>query len=163
LVKATSPDYVRLSQERLIAGPVLDRLVAMTGGADMAEKQLVLLLDQLRCRLPAEHGYGPGNLVNFLRLLPGDLRSGDLSRLEIRQAFLGGGGAGEVKRVGAHVAEVGLAEAFRNPNAVTLSADGVYLVVGTAVGEICIWHVADRTLLATLHGHTGGIRGVALS
>lgn len=163
LVKATARDYVRRSQERLLAAPVLDRLVANSGSVTMAEQQLVSLLDQLRRCPSVDHGYGPGNLVNFLRLLRGDLRRIDLSGLEIRQAYLQGIAAQDATLVGAHLAEMVLAQAFRNPNAVALSADGVYLVVGTSAGEICLWRVADRTLLATLHGHTGGIRGVALS
>ena len=46
------------------------------------------LLDQLRELPPEAQGYGPGNLVNLLRLMRGDLRGIDLSGLTIRQAYL---------------------------------------------------------------------------
>jgi len=49
---------------------------------------LTELLDNGRGRPSVEHGYWPGNLVNLLRLLRGDLRNVDLSKLTIRQAYL---------------------------------------------------------------------------
>jgi WD40 repeat protein/transcriptional regulator with XRE-family HTH domain len=162
-LKATAKDYVRRNQERLIVAPLLERLVATSGSTRVAEARLLSLLDQVRARPLDEQGYGPGNLVNLLRLLRGDLRGVDLSGLAIRQAFLQGVEAQDASLAGAHLAEMVLAEAFNYPTSVTLSADGVYLAAGTTSGDVCLWRVADRTLLATLQGHTGGIRGVALS
>jgi WD40 repeat protein/transcriptional regulator with XRE-family HTH domain len=163
LVKATARDYVRRSQERLIATPILAQLVATSGSRERATQRLLALLDQLRRRQPDEQGYGPGNVVNLLWLLRGDLRKVDLSGLHIRQAFLQGVEAQHASLARAHLVEVVLAEAFKYPTAVTLSADGAYLAAGTSASEVCLWRVADRTLLATLHGHTAGIRGIALS
>ena len=48
VVQATGKDYVRRSQERLIAGPILERLVATRGSASAAEQRLIGLLDQQR-------------------------------------------------------------------------------------------------------------------
>src|SRR5262249_24066410 len=145
------------------AAPVLERLVAMSGSQRRTEERLLALLAQLRDRPAMEQGYGPGNLVNLLRLLRGDLRHVDLSGVEIRQAFLQGVEAQDASLADANLAQVVLAEAFRYPTAVTLSSDGVYLAAGTSASEVCLWRVADRRLLATLRGHTGQIRGVALS
>jgi WD40 repeat protein len=64
---------------------------------------------------------------------------------------------------GAHLSETVLGEAFGYPTSLALSADGAYLVAGTESGEVCWWRVADRTLLAALRGHTGGVCEVALS
>src|SRR5215217_4269230 len=33
----------------------------------------------------------------------------------------------------------------------------------TSTGEVYLWRIADRTLLATLRGHDGAVWGVALS
>src|SRR5207302_1507012 len=88
LLKATAKDYVRRGQERLIAGPVLERLLADRGSQPAAERRLLTLLDQLRKRPLAQQGYAPGNLVNLLRLLRGDLRNVDRSGPLIRQAYL---------------------------------------------------------------------------
>src|SRR5262249_38515275 len=87
LVKARAKDYVRQAQERLIALPILHQLGAERTDAE-TEQRLLALLDGWRGRPPGEQGYGPGNVVNLLRLLRGDLRATDLSRLVVRQAYL---------------------------------------------------------------------------
>jgi len=87
LIQAQAKDYVRQTQERLIGAPILRRLNAQhtkTG----TEQQLFSLLENWRHYPHAEPGYGPGNVVNLLRLLRGQLRGLDLSHLTIRQAYL---------------------------------------------------------------------------
>jgi WD40 repeat protein/DNA-binding XRE family transcriptional regulator len=163
LLKATAKDYVRRSQERLIVGPILDRLVATCGGAQAAEQRLRDLLETQRGRLVEEQGYGSGNLVNLLRLLRGDLRGADLSGLAIRHAYLQEVEAQSASLAHAHLSETVVGEAFSHPTSLALSDDGAYLVAGTESGEICWWRVADRTLLVTLQGHAGAIQGVAMS
>ena len=163
LLKATAKEYVRRSQERLIAAPLVERLVETRGSARAAEQRLVGLLDEQRGRPVEDQGYGPGNLVNLLRLLRGDLKGVDLSGLAIRQAYLQDVEAQGASLAGAHLSETVLGEAFSYPTSLALSADGAYLAAGTASGEVCWWRVADRTLLATLPGHAGAVWGVALS
>ena len=87
------------------------------------------LLETWRGRSVEEQGYGPGNVVNLLRLVRGELHGLDLSRLVIRHAYLQGIEAQDASLVGAHLSEVVLAEAFNYPTAVSLSADGACLVV----------------------------------
>jgi WD40 repeat protein/transcriptional regulator with XRE-family HTH domain len=163
LVQATAPDYVRRSQERLIATPLLEALSGALGGLQAVERRLLDLLDAWRGREWEAQGYGPGNVVNLLRLLRGNLQGLDLSRLAIRQAYLAGIEAQDVSLAGAHLSEVVLAEAFTYPIAVALSDDGASLVAGTASGEVWLWRVAGRTLLVLVQGHTSLIYGVALS
>ena len=74
LVKAQARQYVRQSQERLIAQPLLDRLSTTYTNPQALEEQLLPLLEAWRERTAGEQGYGPGNVVNLLRLLRGDLR-----------------------------------------------------------------------------------------
>jgi WD40 repeat protein/transcriptional regulator with XRE-family HTH domain len=162
MVQATSKDYVRRSQERLLAQPLVERVVAACGDAEGAERQLVELVQGWRGRPQEEQGYGPGNVVNLLRLLRGDLRGLDLSRLAIRQAYLQGVESQDASLAGAHLTEAVLGEAFAYPTCVALSADGAYLAAGTPTGEVFLWRVADRTLRQALQGHTGGVWGVAL-
>src|SRR5262249_47760391 len=116
VVQATGKDYVRRSQERLLALPLLEQLVAAYGGAAGAELRLVELLRGWRDRAQAEQGYGPGNVVNLLRLLRGDLCGLDLSRLSIRHAYLQEVEAQDASLAGAHLSEAALAEAFVYPN-----------------------------------------------
>jgi WD40 repeat protein len=162
LIKAHAKDYVRQTQERLIGAPILQRLNAPQD-VRIAERRLLDLLDVWRGRPSTEQGYGPGNVVNLLRLLRGDLRGLDLSRLALRQAYLQGVEAQDASVAGAHLAEAVLAEAFAYPLAVKLSVDGALLVTGTSTGEVRLWRVADRTLLLATQGHSGAVWGIALS
>ncbi|HMA34253.1 MAG TPA: helix-turn-helix domain-containing protein [Chloroflexia bacterium] len=159
---ATAKDYVRRSQERLLGQPIVQNLVAASG-AGGGERRMLELLEGWRQREPAEQGYGPGNVVNLLRLLRGDLRGLDLSHLAIRQAYLQEVAAQDASLAGAELHQAVLVEAFHYPMSVALSADGAYLAAGTTAGELCLWRVADRTPLLSVHGHTGLVWGVALS
>jgi WD40 repeat protein len=162
LIQAQARDYVRQSQEWLVGAPILDRLRARLG-QDGAEQWLLALLEGWRGRPEVEQGYGPGNVVNLLRLLRGDLRGLDLSRLAIRQAYLAEVEAHDASLVDTHLAETILAEAFVFPGSVALSDDGALLAAGTTTGQVWLWRVADRTLLTTLEGYTGPVFAVALS
>jgi transcriptional regulator with XRE-family HTH domain len=162
LIKAHAKDYVRQSQERLIGEPVLQRLGAELG-APAAEQQLLASLEGWRNLPYAEQGYGPGSVVNLLRLLRGDLRGLDLGGLALRQAYLAEVEAQDASLEGANLSEAILAEAFNFPFSVALSGDGAYLVAGTSEGEVWLWRVADRTPLLVLQGHTGAVYDLALS
>ncbi len=163
LVKATAKDYVRRSQERLIAQPLLEQLHGSVGRADVVERRLVDLLEAWRGRLAREQGYGPGNAFNLLRLLRGNVRGLDFSRLAIRHAYLAGIEMQDASLAGSHLSEVILSEAFTDPTAVALSPDGVYLAMGTSTGEVTLRRVADRTLTMAVPGHSDPCMGIAVS
>jgi WD40 repeat protein/transcriptional regulator with XRE-family HTH domain len=163
LVQATAKDYVRHSQEQLIARPLLERLTGAPGDAVVLERQLLVLLEGWRERPRSEQGYGPGNVINLLRLLRGELRGLDLARLTIRQAYLAEVDAQDARLVDAELADTVLAEAFHFPGSVALSGDGTLLAVGTSTGQVWLWRTADRTSLWTVQGHISGIWGLALS
>src|SRR5262249_52338605 len=134
VMKAQAKEYVRRSQERLIGAPLLQRLNAQHDPVG-TEQRLLALLEGWRQRPRAEQGYGPGNVINLLRLLRGDLRGLDLSRLAIRQAYLAEVDAQDASLVDAHLAETVLAEAFNFPGGVALSGDGALLAAGTSTGQ----------------------------
>src|SRR5262249_8966927 len=127
------------------------------------EQRLLRLLEGWRERAEHAQGYGPGNVVNLLRLLRGDLRGLDLSRLALRQAYLAEGEAHDASLVEANLAETGRPEACDFPGWVALSGDGALVAAGTTTGQVWLWRVADRTPLWAVQGHTGGVWGVALS
>jgi WD40 repeat protein len=156
LMKAQAKDYVRQTQERLIGEPILQQVRAEHGD-DGAEQKLLALLDGWRNRPAAEQGYGPGNVVNLLRLARGELRRLDLGRLMIRQPYLARVEAQDASLAGAHLSEAVLAESFNYPNSVALSGDG------TSAAEVWLWRVADRTPLLALPAHTGPVHAVALN
>ena len=88
-------------------------------------------------------------MVNLLRLLRGDLRQVDLSRLLVRQAYLPDVEAQDASFAGTHLSDSVLAEAFHQIS-VALSPDGAHLITGTTTGEVCAWRAADRTLLLSV-------------
>ena len=163
LLKAHAKEYVRHSQERLIAQPLLDRLSTNYSTPGALERQLLALLEAWREREAGEQGYGPGNVVNLLRLLRGELRGLDLSRLALRHAYLHGVNAQDTSLAHAHLSGVVLAELFNFPLSVAFDADSAHLAVGTSTGEIYQWRIADRTLLLALHGRTNAAPAMALS
>jgi transcriptional regulator with XRE-family HTH domain len=163
LLKAQAKDYVRRSQECLIGQPLLERLRGSLGSADAVEQRLLELLETWRGQPVEEQGYGPGTVVNLLRLLRRDLRGLDLSQLALRHAYLQGVEMQDASLAGAHLAEAVLGEAFAYPTAVALSADGAFLVAGTPAGEMRLWRVADRTPLLAVQGHIGFVYCVAVS
>jgi WD40 repeat protein/transcriptional regulator with XRE-family HTH domain len=162
LLSATAKDYVLRGQERLIARPVLDRLLTLLGNSQKVEHRLLELIDELRGQPRDEQGYGPGNAINLLRLLRGDLKRIDLSGLLIRNAYLSDTEAQDASFAGAHLTECVLAEAFHQVS-VALSPDGAHLLAGTTSGEVCLWRAADRTLLLSMAGHGGTALRVAMS
>jgi hypothetical protein len=163
LVQATAKEYVRHSQEQLLARPLLERLVRAYGDAAALEKKLLMLLASWREQPRREQGYGPGNVINLLRVLRGELRGLDLARLAIRQAYLAEVDAQDACLVEAELADTVLADAFHFSRAVVFSSDGALLAVGTSTGQVWLWRVADRRSLWTVQGHTSGVWGMALS
>ena len=92
LIQAQAKDYVRQAQERLIGEPILQRLQASIRCARNRAAAAGRAGWLARPAAPQEQGYGPGNVVNLLRLLRGDLRGLDLSRAGDPAGLPGGGG-----------------------------------------------------------------------
>src|SRR6266545_1119405 len=151
LIQALAKDYVRQSQERLIGAPILQQLKAhhADGGT---EQRLLRLLEGWRERAARAQDYGPGNVVNLLRLQRGHLRGLDLSRLVLRGVYLQGVEMQDANLSGALLAETVLAEAFDFPGWVTLSGDGALLAAGTTTGQVWLWRGADRRPLLAVQG-----------
>jgi WD40 repeat protein len=163
LIRAQAKDYVRHSQERLIGEPILE-VLNRTAGIGETERQLAAQVERWRGLEPADQQFGPGNVVNLLRLLrSGNLRGMDLSRLSIRQAYLAGVEAQDASLAGTTLVDAVLAEAFDFPGSVALTRDGTLMAAGTSTGQVWLWRVADRTPVWAVQGHTGGVWGVALS
>ena len=93
--------------------------------------------------------------MNLLRLLRGDLRGVDLSRLWLRQVYLQEVDAQDASLAHAHLVEAVLAEPFDHAVCSALSADGKYLAAGMLNGEVRLWRVADRTPVLAVAAHPG--------
>src|SRR5262249_22051216 len=130
LMKAQAKDYVRQAQERLIGMPTLQMLNDRFAEAGSGPRGRGPVGGGGRLRPSEEQGYGPGNVVNLLRLQRGDLRSMDLSHLAIRQAYLADVDAQDASLAHSHLADTVMAEAFDFPGSVALSGDGALLAAG---------------------------------
>src|SRR5205085_4583371 len=88
LAQAQAKDYVREIQMRLLVQHLLERLRAELGANAQIEAHLLRLLELFRAEDAATQGYGPANVISLLTELRGHLRGLDLSRLDIRGAYL---------------------------------------------------------------------------
>jgi WD40 repeat protein/transcriptional regulator with XRE-family HTH domain len=164
LLLAQARDHLRQAQERLILVPILEQL-GQIGRGEVAsgEQQLLRLLQAWQERPQSEHGYGPGNVVNLLRTLRGNLCGLDLSGLAIRQAYLQDAELQDTILAGSQLSDALLSESLDSVLTLALNADGSLLVAGTLGGRIHVWSLPDRLALLDLQAERGAVYGVAIS
>jgi WD40 repeat protein/transcriptional regulator with XRE-family HTH domain len=163
LSQAHAKEYVRQTQERLLLAPLLTRLESMGHSRAEVEEQLSAGLNTLRERAQEAQGYGPANLVALLRVLRGDLRGLDLSRLALRSLYLQGVEMQDTSLAGSHLEQVVFSQAFDAIFSVALSPDGRYWAAGSNSGELRIWREEGQMAHAVLRAHTHAVAAVAFS
>src|SRR2546423_13097530 len=163
LSQAQAKDYVRETQERLLLAPLQDRLRRVYQVRAEVEKQLCVLLDQVRPLAEEAQGYGPANLVALLRLLRGDLRGLDLSQLSLHRVYLQGVQMQDATLSGALMRECVFTEAFDASWAVAISRNGQYWAAGSKRGEVRGWEEAGQTLHRVWQAHTDIVPTIAFS
>ncbi len=154
LVHATASDDVRHSQEQLIATPLLEWLASTNGGAALAEQLLLALLASWRGQPPAQQGYGPGNLINLLRLLRGHLRGIDLAQLAVRQVYLQGVTAQDTNLAYATLQDCVFSETFDGILSTAISDNGAYWAAANEARRdagVGGWRPATAPCLAVAH------------
>jgi WD40 repeat protein/transcriptional regulator with XRE-family HTH domain len=163
LSQAGAKEYVRQTQQRLLLAPLLARLQSMCQGRAEVEGQLRAVLDALRERAEEAQGYGPANLVALLRLLRGDLRGLDLSRLALRGVYLQGVELQDARLSGAVLQDSVFTEPFDAIMAVTISSTGQYWAAGGRRGEVRVWREAGQMLHLAWQAHTDLVLSLAFS
>ena len=161
LVKAISKENVRDSQQRLILGPIIERLVALHG-RDL-KTLFIALLGAWRLERAGEPGYLAGNIINLLSHMKVDLHGIDFSYLPIWQACL--------HDVNLHTTDFSFAEfrhtTFKYPFgtvfSLSYSPDGELIAVGDDNSEISLFFAANGQLHARCVGHSDAIRAVTFS
>ena len=163
LIKATTKDYVRESQIRLILEPVAAQLRTTFGSSQAIEQQLQKILKLLRSSETPLSGYGGGNLINLAHHLQIDLTDYDFSGLRIWQAYLQGVNLQQVNFAYADLAKSVFTQTFGSILSLAFSPNGKFLATGDTKGEIHLWQVAPSRLLFTFQGHTSWVLSVAWS
>ena len=163
LMKATTKDYVREAQVRLILKPVIDALLSVLRSKRNIENQLIQILARLRETSPLEAGYTAGNVLNLLCHLETDLSGYDFSSLTIWQADLRSVNLHGVNFQNANLAKSVFAETFGGVVSVAFSPDGKLLAMGDTNGEIRLRQVADGKQLFICLGHTNWVTSLAFS
>ena len=158
LVLAHTREYLRQTQERLIAGPILAALDSTYLDRAEVEKHLLALLSQFTSLADHVQGYGPANLTTLLRISRGDLRGLDLSRLTLREVYLQGVQMQNTNLQDSRIQSSVFTESFDSMWDVAISPNGEYWAAVSRRGEIRVWASAGQTLLSMwrAHGAYGG-------
>jgi WD40 repeat protein len=161
LSKATSIDYIRETQVRLILQPLLERLRQELGGNRNVENKLKQIILSWQQQYPLAPGYLAGNILNILCQLNTDLSNYDFSDLTIRQAYLQGVNLHQVNLAYSDLSKSVFSEPLGSILSVAFSHDGKLWATGDADKNLYIWRVADGQLVTTCVGHTNWIRSIA--
>ncbi|MBD2501579.1 WD40 domain-containing protein [Anabaena azotica] len=163
LLKATTGEYVRDIQRRLILEPIQKRLINIFGSASNLEKRLEEIIKKLQTESPLKPGYAGGNLVNFIYNLTGNLNGRNFSSLAIRQAYLQGVELKGTNFSGADITNSIFTNKLSHVLAVALSPHGNAVATGDSSGEICVWNVTDGHLLQKFKDHKNWVWSVKFS
>jgi WD40 repeat protein len=159
LFKATAKDYVRDTQIRLIAKPVLEQLIQIFGDIAALEMHLKQLLAKI---IRIKPGYAGGNLLNLLCQLNADISQYDFSDRFIRQAHLQDQILHRVNFTAATFDQTVFTETFGTVLCVAFSADSQRIAMGDTSGNVCLWDAAGIQKLFT-GLHDNWVTGVAFS
>lgn len=162
LLQASSKDYIRTSQGRLILQPIAMNLQAQFPSPTSLNCQMQSILKQIRGATPASN-YGAGNLLNLMQTLGLDLTGADFSGLTIAQADLQNALLYRVNFRGCTFANVLFAESFNSPYVSALSPDNRYLAMTGPDGLAHMWDVATGQRQLTLAAHQGLALAIAFS
>ncbi len=160
LIKATTKDYVRKSQIRLILEPIAEQLRTTFSSSKAIEQQLQKILKLLQNSETPLSGYGGGNLINLAHHLQIDLTGYDFSGLSIWQADLEKVNLHRVNFTDSELAKSVFTQIFGSILAVAFSPDGQLLATGDSNGEVRLWQVADAQPVLTFQGHTSWVFSV---
>ena len=157
LIKATSEDYIRESQLRLILKPLIKELLSIFRFQKDLEKHLRQFLRLLQSTSPLEKSYAAGNIINLLCCLGTDLTGYDFSNLSVWQADLRQATLHQVNFQNADLSKSVFAENFGGIWSVAFSPDGQYLAAGDTKGDIILRRVADGQPILRFKGHEGWV------
>jgi WD40 repeat protein/transcriptional regulator with XRE-family HTH domain len=158
---ASSKDYVRQTQQRLLVVHILAGLRNSYPLRTALEEHLLVLLDEQRERAFGAQGYGPANLLALLRELRGHLRGLDLSQLSLRNVYLQGVEMQDTTLARATLQETVFTESFDPPWSVATSSRGSCWAMGSRRGGARVWREDGQMLEMAWQAHTAAVQALA--
>ncbi|MCE7986306.1 MAG: NACHT domain-containing protein [Caldilinea sp. CFX5] len=158
LLLASSPDYIRVMQRRLLLQPTLQQVITQVG-VEEARHCLLRLKADLQQAPSRYTGYAGANLFHLLaQLNESNLQEFDFSHLLLRQAFLRAVELRNITFAHAELIDCEFAEAFGLVDAVAFSPDGRWLATGASNDALYLWEVALEGDPDAEAGATYGLR-----
>jgi len=153
LLSAQAREFVRQSQERLILHAIVEQLHAKWGQSGLASR-MDLVLAKLREGNDRQSNYGAGNLLNLM-IHAGLYREGlDLSNLAVWQANLKGTNLNSMNLAHCDLRGCTFTDTFGAITSLSFSPNGQFMIAGSALGQLHLWHVNDRQSSKTIDAHT---------
>ncbi len=162
LIEATTKDYLRNAQIRLILKPIGQKLLIEFSGSEAVYQCLTQYLEQLRSRSPQKRGYTAGNLLNLLIELKLPLSHLDFSNLTVWQAYLQGVNLHRVNFDHADLNQSVFTQTVGDVLSIALSPNGELLATGIDQ-DIVFWQTNEGRPLSILSGHKAWVMAVAFS
>ncbi|MEO8607944.1 MAG: NB-ARC domain-containing protein [Chloroflexota bacterium] len=150
---AQAREYVRHTQERLIAAPILAKLSSTHPQYAGGEGQLLALLGELSTWADYAQGYAPTNLLKLLYLQRGSLRRVDMSRLALRGMYLQGVEMQDSSLSGATLRDSVFTETFDAIIAMAVSKTGEYWAAASEPGNVWVWEADGKRLHRVWRAH----------
>jgi WD40 repeat protein len=153
LLKATSKDYIRETQTRLIIESLIHKLRVVFG--DTAQEKIRKVIENLQ-KINSFHsrpGYLAGNLLNLLISMEGNLEGLNCSNLVVRQAYFKDIILRNMNFSGCDLSNSSFADRLGKVISLKFSPNGEFIWIGNADNIIEIWKVSDGMLVDTLSGH----------
>ena len=163
LLKTEAKEYLREIQSRLILEPVLNKLLGRYKTVEAVEAHLRGCLTSLQQKPFEEQGYAPGNLINLVVKLKGQLSGYDLSYLNVEQAYLQGIALQNTDFTRSHFSRSRFSPVFGSVLSVAFSPLGDLLAISDVQGTIRLWNLQSDEPQLSLVGHVDRVRAVAFS
>ncbi|MEA5499122.1 WD40 domain-containing protein [Limnoraphis robusta] len=162
LIEATTKDYLRTAQIRLILKPLSEKLLTLFSHPEAVYQCLTQLLDKLRSRFPQKRGYAAGNLLNLLIELKLPINDLDFSNLTVWQAYLQGVNLHQVNFDHADLNQCVFTQTVGGVLSIALSPNGELLATGIDE-DIFFWQINEGRPLSILPGHKAWVMAVSFS
>lgn len=165
LVMATTQDYIKETQFRLLVKPISDVITSSVGKNGFAQRLLSMLqkAQDLYQKGELSSGYLGGNIVNIILYNNFDISTYNFSNLPVWQAHFRNKQLRDVDFRYSEILNCTFTETFGSLLSVDISRDNKVMIGGGGNGEIRVWQLDTMKQLLSFRGHTDWIECVAIS